>query len=289
MFYAHIREDGKKQTVEEHLLGTAELCAGFASRFGEEDRGRLLGYAHDIGKTSREFQKRLLENGPKVDHATAGALECWKVGEPFAACCVTGHHGKLPDLGNPRSDPAGAATFAGRLKKGQLGGIPKYQWTGTLPSPGPDPKFRDNYTRSLWTRMLYSCLVDADYLDTEAFMAMQTPERGGYDPLPVLLERLQAYIRPWFPAKNTLNRHRCAILEQCLEAGNQSQGLYSLTVPTGGGKTVASLAFALKHAVAHQLDRVIYVIPYTSIRMTTARRTGRICGSGWPAKTGTRR
>lgn len=78
MYDAHIREDGKKQTVGEHLEGTAERCASFAAAFGEEQRGKLLGYAHDIGKTSQEFQKRLL-GGPKVDHATAGALECGKM------------------------------------------------------------------------------------------------------------------------------------------------------------------------------------------------------------------
>lgn len=80
MYYAHIRKDGTKQTVEEHLNGTAERCACFAVSFGEEARGRLLGYAHDIGKCSIEFQKRLL-GGSKVDHATAGALECVKMRE----------------------------------------------------------------------------------------------------------------------------------------------------------------------------------------------------------------
>ena len=80
MYYTHIRKDETKQTVQEHLTGTAERCATFAAAFGEEQRGKLLGYAHDIGKTSQEFQKRLL-GGPKVDHATAGALECAKVSE----------------------------------------------------------------------------------------------------------------------------------------------------------------------------------------------------------------
>lgn len=80
MYYAHIRDDGTKQTVEEHLNGTAERCAVFASAFGEAKRGKLLGYAHDIGKCSEGFQNRLL-GGPKVDHATAGALECAKMRE----------------------------------------------------------------------------------------------------------------------------------------------------------------------------------------------------------------
>ena len=83
MFYAHIREDGKVQTVEEHLRGTAQRCARFASRFGEAERGYMLGYAHDIGKYSEAFQKRLL-GGAKVDHATAGALECALKGRNLA-------------------------------------------------------------------------------------------------------------------------------------------------------------------------------------------------------------
>lgn len=264
MFYAHIREDGKKQTVEEHLNGTAERCSDFASRFGEGERGKLLGYAHDIGKCSEEFQKRLL-GGAKVDHATAGALACAKAGEDLSACCVVGHHGGLPDFGNPRIDPAGAPTCVGRLKKGLAGGIPKCFWNGTLPSHGKPPAFQDSFSLSIWTRMLYSCLVDADYLDTETFMSDDPGNRGGFDPLPELLERLDVYTQPWFPAKTELNRNRCDILKQCLNAAAQPRGVYSLTVPTGGGKTVSSLAFALKHAVENGLDRVIYVIPYTSI------------------------
>ena len=264
MFYAHIREDGKTQTVEEHLNGTAARCADFASRFGEEQRGKMLGYAHDIGKCSEEFQKRL-RGGAKVDHATAGALECAKLGEDLAACCVVGHHGGLPDFGNPRMDPAGAPSCVGRLKKGLGGGIPNCFWSGTLPNPGKPPAFQNSFSLSLWTRMLYSCLLDADYLDTEAFMSDDPGNRGGYDPLPALLDRLYAYTQPWFPAKNELNRNRCDILKQCLAAAAQPRGVYSLTVPTGGGKTVSSLAFALKHAVENGLDRVIYVIPYTSI------------------------
>ena len=74
MYYAHIREDGSVQTVQAHLSGTAKLCGSFARQFGEEERGRLLGLAHDIGKCSDAFQKRL-HGGPKTDHATAGALE----------------------------------------------------------------------------------------------------------------------------------------------------------------------------------------------------------------------
>lgn len=277
MYYAHIRDDGALQTVMEHLTGTAERCAAFASAFQEEKRGELLGYAHDIGKCSEEFQRRLL-GGPKVDHATAGALECAKIREDLLACCVVGHHSGLPDFGNPREDYPGAPTCIGRLKKGLSGGIPAYHWDEKIPAPGKPPAFQDRFTQTLWVRMLYSCLVDADYLDTEAFMTEEHQRRNGYDPLPVLLNRLNTYVQPWFPGKTELNRNRCNILRQCLDAAAQPRGVYSLTVPTGGGKTVASLAFALKHAVENGLDRVIYVIPYTSIIEQNAAVFRRILG-----------
>lgn len=122
----------------------------------------------------------------------------------------------------------------------------------------------------VFTRMLYSCLVDADFLDTEAFMEGQSRAA-----LPTSMEqlwdKLQNYLSGWFPPKGELNRQRCEILQACIRAGNaQQMGLFSLTVPTGGGKTVASLAFALAHAKRHGLRRVIYVIPYTSIIEQTA-------------------
>ena len=264
VYLAHIAPDGREQTVEEHLQGTAEFSGNFAAAFAETERGRLLGLAHDIGKYSEVFQKRL-HGGPRVDHATAGALECAKIGEEAAACCVVGHHGGLPNFGNPRLDYPGAPTCAGRIRKAQAGGIPTYQWKGTLPRPGGKPAITDPYALFMWTRMLYSCLVDGDFLDTERFMAERQTQRGGYDPLPVLLERLNAHIAPWFPGNTELNRNRCAILSECLEKAALPRGIYSLTVPTGGGKTVSSLAFALKHAVEQGLERVIYVIPYTSI------------------------
>lgn len=264
MYYAHIREDGTEQSVEEHLTGTGRRSGSFAADFGEEARGRLIGDAHDIGKRSQAFQKRL-NGGPKVDHATAGALECAKIGEEMIACCVMGHHGGLPDYGNPRMDYPGAPTFVGRLRKGMNGDIPPYCWEGKLQKPGDRPQISDYYTLSMWIRMLYSCLVDADFLDTEAFMSGSNAGRSGYDPLPVLLERLSEYISPWRTPTTELNRNRCAILEQCLEKASGPRGIYTLTVPTGGGKTVSSLAFGLKHAVKNGMKRVIYVVPYTSI------------------------
>ena len=263
-YLAHIASDGREQTVAAHLQETAALCSSFAAEFGQAQRGAFLGMAHDIGKNSDAFQKRLL-GGPRVDHATAGALECAKRGESEMACCVVGHHGGMPDFGNPNTDYPGAPTCTGRIKKAQTGNIPPYHWEGELPSPGKKPPLDNLYSISMWTRMMYSCLVDADFLNTESFMAETVPLRSGYDSLPELLRRLNDYIAPWFPGNTELNRNRCAILSACLRQASRPRGIYSLTVPTGGGKTVSSLAFGLKHAVENGMKRVIYVIPYTSI------------------------
>lgn len=127
--------------------------------------------------------------------------------------------------------------------------------------------------------MLYSCLVDADFLDTERFMDGERG-RGGYDDLPTLLRRLKEYIAPWQNPKTALNKLRCKILNICLDTGSKPKGIYTLTVPTGGGKTVASLAFALRHAVAHGMKRVIYVVPYTSIIEQNAEVFREILGDG---------
>ena len=278
---AHVSEDGSEQSVEAHLEGTAALVAGFAAPFGAGAQGRFVGLAHDIGKYSDAFQRRLLENGTKVDHATAGAVECARLGAEWAAFCVAGHHGGLPDGGSILDD-AGCSTLIGRLKRGLSGGIPDYSaWPGGLPPSTPPALWgRDPLTDSFFVRMLYSCLVDGDYLDTEAFLRAAPPPRSGHDPLPVLLERLEGHISGWWPPKTDLNRRRCQILRACLDGGDRPRGLYTLTVPTGGGKTVASLAFALRHAIANGLDRVIYIIPYTSIIEQNAAVFRDILGEG---------
>ena len=120
---------------------------------------------------------------------------------------------------------------------------------------------------SVFIRMLYSCLVDADFLDTEMFMKDGETGRLPGDSLESLLERLEMYISGWLESdeEETVNGRRTEILRHCLESGSMERGLFRLTVPTGGGKTISSLAFALRHAVKHGMDRVIYVIPYTSI------------------------
>lgn len=268
---AHISEDrARKQTVAAHLEGTAELARQFAEAFHAGGWGAFCGMAHDIGKFTAGFQKRLLENGCRVDHATAGAILANRLGIPAAAFCIAGHHGGLPD-GGYSTDVNEETTLRARLKKEQLlEACAPYEEQITLtPPPPPALKLLEQrgYSLSFFIRMLYSCLVDADYLDTERFMSGGCVERGEGESISALCEKLQDRLSGWLQNReaDTLNGRRSGILRACLSMAEEPQGLYSLTVPTGGGKTLASLAFALRHAQKYGLERVIYVIPYTSI------------------------
>lgn len=278
-YLAHRSEDGREQTILQHLEGTAEQCAAFASAFGAEEQGRLAGLSHDIGKYSDAFQKRLDGSAQRVDHATAGAYECYRRRQPFAAFAVAGHHGGLPN-GGGKGDSGDSGTFLGRIYRGQSGQLEPYgDWEReiTLPSPAL-PAVSSPDETMFFTRMLYSCLVDADFLDTEAFMDGVPREKNSAD-MERLWTALQQYIQPWFPPEGELNRQRCGILRRCMEEGQRKKpGLFTLTVPTGGGKTVASLAFALAHAREQGMERVIYVVPYTSIIEQTADTFRKILG-----------
>lgn len=283
-YLAHIAQDGREQTVLEHSTGTARLSACFAAPFGAEEQGRLAGLVHDLGKYRLPFQRRIRGSPEQVDHATPGAFVCAKRNQIAAAFCVAGHHGGLPD-GGGRGDHAGQATFFGRMCRAAEQGLePDPAWSREITLPNATlPTYcqkNDALTDAFFVRMLYSCLVDADFLDTEQFMAGQAPERGGGADIDTLEKRLESYISGWFPPRGELNARRCAILKACMAQGEvQAPGLFTLTVPTGGGKTVASLAFALCHAKTHGLRRVIYVIPYTSIIEQTADTFRNILGA----------
>ena len=265
MYLAHISEDKlREQSIIEHAEGVAELSGMFAACFGCKEWGYGCGLMHDIGKYSVEFQQRL-HGGPKVDHATAGAKELKLKGNVMQAYCVAGHHSGLPDGGSP----AEPDTFYGRMKK-ELKDyqafkeeikIPKF------PAAPLKPIGKGGFSAAFFIRMLFYCLVDADYLDTERFMKQGQTARGNYDSIEQLFDRLYKHIASWLTNynENTVNGRRSSILRACLEKGRGPQGLYQLTVPTGGGKTVSSLAFALRHANEHHLERIIYVIPFTSI------------------------
>lgn len=268
------------QTLYEHLHETAKLARNFAVSFGAASMAGIIGLMHDIGKYQRAFQRRIRGEAVQVDHSTPGAQEIVKTVGFIGAYCVAGHHGGLPD-GGTKADASQEATLYARLSRQELPEISVYHDELTLPPmerPAMKPLGAGGFSVSFFIRMLFSCLVDADYLDTERFMTDGSVQRGGYEPLSVLRERLKKHTAAFFPPKNELNAKRCQILCACEAAGEYQRGLYTLTVPTGGGKTLSSLAFALEHAVTHGMERVIYVIPYTSIIEQTARVFREILG-----------
>lgn len=278
--------DGEReQSILEHLQGTAEKAKDFAEVFEKGDWGYCCGMLHDIGKYSDKFQRRIRGEEIKVDHATAGARVCMELGGmyPFLEMCIAGHHAGLSDYG-VSTDTGNSSTTLGRRKK-KIEDFYAYKKEVKIPelktSPVNVEKTKDlNFSLSMFTRMMYSCLVDADFLDTEEFMTEERSGRQQGQEIQVLLDKLEKYITEWLKNTETesVNGRRTEILKACLENGEREKGLFRLTVPTGGGKTVASLAFALRHAVKHHMKRIIYVIPYTSIIEQNAAVFRRILG-----------
>jgi CRISPR-associated endonuclease/helicase Cas3 len=290
---AHVAEDGRVHGLEEHLRGTAERAASFADAFGCAGWGRLAGLWHDLGKFSPDFQRYIqvaggidghVEGKPgRVDHSTAGGLHAVasfsKLGRVFAYL-IAGHHAGLPDW-----QEDGGASLAQRLEKADLlkkafdGGIPAEIHNQKLPTEGIKPG--TELSRSLLLRMLFSCVVDADFLDTEAFFDPEkSRERGCYPALSGLVPLFDRYMQKKQAAANDtpVNSIRAEILRKCRDKASNPPGIFTLTVPTGGGKTLSSLAFALGHAEKLGKRRIIYVIPYTSIIEQTADQFRAIFG-----------
>lgn len=270
MQYIAHKDKERVQTLKEHLLGTAKLAGEFAAKFSKEEWGYCCGLLHDIGKYSKEFQKKIWgDTDDKVDHSTAGAKECFEKGGLYflLSYCIAGHHAGLPDFG----DRAIPSTLCNRLNK-KIYDYQMYSSEITIPQLTTEPievsrEKNMEFALSMFIRMLYSCLVDADFLDTESFMKNGDVKRDSGEGMERLLEKLETHMVSWLENTdgNTINGRRTEILKHCIERSKQEKGLFRLTVPTGGGKTTASLAFALNHAVKHDMDRIIYVIPYTSI------------------------
>ena len=275
--------EGEWEPLSSHLTEVGARAAAFAAPFGAEQVGLAAGLLHDIGKCSAEYQAYIRIEGQSPDHSTAGAIEAVRhfAGGSQAtlgrliAFAVAGHHCGLAD---------GTGTSATSLDSRLAKIVPAYpRWrdeavglpdrlTTALPIK-PGRKVAPGYSLAFLGRMLFSCLVDADFLATEAFYAKahsETPERGAHTPLEILRERLDRYLERFAGATGALNRLRAEILNHARGRAICDPGLFTMTVPTGGGKTLASLAFALDHAISHGLRRVIYVIPYTSIIEQTA-------------------
>lgn len=277
------------QALDRHAANVAEMAAAFARPFASQAWARLLGELHDLGKARRSFQAYLSRaNGladadyDASDHSHSGAGACWatrKLGAAgrILAYCVAGHHAGLPDwIGGETPNGALAARLAEEVGVLDDPNVKAYvaAHEAAWRLPAPPFRFTDRgMGLSLWIRMLYSCLVDADFLDTEAFMDARRAEgRGSYP----ALDDLAA---PFFAELDTkqrrapateVNRVRAEIRAACERAAEERSGLFSLTVPTGGGKTLSATAFAFRHARKHGKRRIIYVIPYTSIIEQTA-------------------
>ncbi len=276
--------------LAEHLIEVASLAASFAKRFGE-DWARLAGLWHDLGKYRPRFQKYIRQasgfeadahikgEAGKAPHSTAGAvLACDRFGPAgrVLAYLIAGHHAGLYDW-NSENDSLEYRLNQLDSRKELDEALAARPPDELLDAAGFDPNLRaipgGSAGFALWVRMLFSALVDADFLDTERYM---DPERFGQrgqlptlkDLLPLFdryMAELSAKARP-----SEVNRLRADILGQCQATAQEAPGLFSLTVPTGGGKTLSSLAFALEHAAKYDKLRIIYVIPYTSIIEQTA-------------------
>lgn len=267
-------EEWNIQTNEEHSNGVAQLASEFSSEFGFGDVGKILGLLHDKGKEKIDFQNYICKtSGYKTDlpswqdksHAYVGAVLAKIVYGPLGdlmANQIAGHHAGLYDTDELNNDI---------LKKD----IPKEIDTNISKIQIPTDVLRTyNRPEELHhlIRILYSCLVDADFLDTERFMNPESfASRKNSTTMKELKEMLQAKLDEFKNAPDTdVNRIRRRVQDKCLEASTQPQGFFSLTVPTGGGKTISSIIWAINHAIKNSKKRIIIAIPYTSIIVQTA-------------------
>lgn len=290
-FIAHVRKNDDGTWASPHLLSkhlddTARLAETYAAKFDSSEWGKVAGLAHDAGKGRLVWQNYIrLKSGffdeeahlegklGKIPHAIHGAKlveELFGKGfGRFLAYCIAGHHTGLPDWSSAEGAGQASLQFQETHLK-DLNDIDAFSIDKIQSSKPESPpwKFNNGLDLSLWIRMLYSSLVDADFLDTESYINnTQANNRGGYFSMTELLERFNRFTMQLDETSEDtrVNKIRRNIRTKCVQMASEPQGIFSLSVPTGGGKTLSSLAFGLEHAIRHDLDRIIYVIPYTSI------------------------
>lgn len=281
MVYAHSRnERGERHELIAHLQGTAELAERFAAAFASEAIARYLSLWHDIGKIHPRFQQYLLiceaqpaARGHGPDHKSAGALLAAQHLGPLGLV-IQGHHGGLRSLSQfqawlerKRAEPAVQEALSAAREA-----FPALEPSGPLPLPAHAESAPSS--AEFYLRMVFSALVDADFLDTERHFDPQRAARREREvDLADLWARFERDHRQRFAdaPPTPVNRVRNEVLAACLAAAEQPPGLFRLTVPTGGGKTRAALAFGLRHALRHGLRRIVVALPYVSITEQTAQ------------------
>ena len=301
-YYAHTAEtatgerDPNKsrwQLLSTHLSNVAEWAEQFAAPFGLADEARLAGLLHDVGKYGKRFQQRLENSSIKgINHWAHGAFAAWQSSR-ICAFAVDGHHTGIPAA---RRDDDKIRCLANTLKDFKSGGgispntniaesletLLELSRQDGLTIPTISQKEQFDFATALRTRMLFSCLADADFLDTENHFDL---ERAKSRSVPSLTEEtaFETVVKflQGLPMDGQVNQARRQLLTDCLAAAEMEPGLFSLTAPTGSGKTLASLAFALKHCCLHnaglpaashdRFRRIIVVIPFTSIIEQTAK------------------
>ncbi|MEK8126507.1 CRISPR-associated helicase Cas3' [Paenibacillus filicis] len=282
-YYAHRtkeRDKSRWQLLTVHLQKVAQLSEQFAAEFQAAPWGRLAGLLHDAGKFSDKFQRRLEGTPVPVDHATAGAqyiCRLWKRGDKpmvtshILAYVIAGHHAGLVDFGTVAD--ADERSLSRRLvKKIEAYENALEQHLPEAASPVLTNPLKagihEGIQLSLFIRMLFSCLVDADSLDTEEYTEPgKSNLRVSTAKLADLLVHYREHMQESFSnPKKQIDKLRAELLQECLRRASGAPGMYSLTLPTGSGKTLISLGFALEHAEHHtHMRRIIFVIPYTSI------------------------
>ena len=260
VFYAHSRDGVDKsewQRLIDHLANTANLAADLGRDAGVSELAQIAAWMHDIGKYSRAFQRRLEGARQRVDHSTAGAKELIHLfgstpEKPLAellAYCVAGHHTGLPDGGSP-IDVGESGTLQARLKSNledysvyqtevDLTKLPLPRRLAIQPIKGHQGRQLLGFSSAFLARMVYSALVDADFQDTETYFQSGAQPRGGHESIEQLRGKLDKYLEKFDQPQNDLNRKRTATLRDCLDKAAKKPGFFTLTIPTGGGKTLA--------------------------------------------------
>jgi CRISPR-associated endonuclease/helicase Cas3 len=290
MYYAHSTKDDSQanwQPLSEHLIGTADRAELIGGRIGLARAARLAGLLHDVGKYTPEFMARLSGAKNRVDHSTAGAAIVTQLAQgdnkilaELISYAIAGHHAGLPDKRGESfstlterlkgfSEATLDPVWRQEIKPDASALLPDFNWRF-------DDKTRFAFQVSFLGRMIFSCLVDADFKDTEQFYARiegREVDREWPALQSILPGLIAAFDRHMGGMRNTttaVNRLRAEILDHVRSRAGDTPGLFTLTVPTGGGKTLASLGFALDHARARKHERIIYAIPFTAIIDQTA-------------------